>query len=52
MERVFLKVFPVNDANFLRTAFSIQHFWWLLLCLLEREEEENLEQGSEEKIFK
>ena len=22
---------PVNIENFLRTAFSIEHFWWLLL---------------------
>ena len=52
MKRVFLKVFPVNNANFLRTTFSIEHLRWLLLCLLEREEEENVEQGSKGKRFK
>ena len=52
MKRVFLKVFPVNNANFLRTAFSIEHLRWLLLFLLEREEEENVEQGSKGKPFK
>ena len=52
MKRVFLKVFPVNNANFLRAAFSIEHPRWLLLCLLEREEEENVEQGSKRKLFK
>ena len=52
MKRVFLKVFPVNNANFLRTAFSIEHLRWLLLFRLEREEEENVEQGSKGKIFK
>ena len=25
--------FPVNIGNFLRTAFSIEHIWWLLLEL-------------------
>ena len=46
------RCFPVNVANFLRTAFSIEHLRWLLLCLLEREEEESVEKRSEEKIFK
>ena len=32
--------FPVNVVNFFRTAFSIEHHWWLLLI------------RSEEKIFK
>ena len=30
---------PVNVAKFLRTVFSIEHLWWLVLFLLEREEE-------------
>ena len=36
--------FPVNVANFIRTAFSIEHLRWLLLCLLEWEESESVEQ--------
>ena len=43
------RCFPVINANFLRTAFSAEH---LLLCLLERKEEESVEQGGEEKFFK
>ena len=27
------RCFPVNIAKFLRTAFSIEHLWWLLLEL-------------------
>ena len=46
------RCFPVNNANFSRTAFSIEHVRWLLLCLLERKEEESLEQGSEQKFFR
>ena len=46
------RCFPVNFANFLRTAFSIEHLWWRVLCLLEREEEESVEQRSKEKCFK
>ena len=46
------RCFPVNFANFLRTAFSIEHLWWRVLCLLEREEEESEEQRSKEKCFK
>ena len=40
---------PVNIAKFLRTAFSMEHLRWLLLCVLEREEEESVEQRSKEK---
>ena len=44
--------FPVNVANFLKTAFSVEHLRWLLLCLLEREEEERGKRGAKErKIF-
>ena len=32
----------MNVANFLRTAFSIEHLWYLLLFLLEGEEEESM----------
>ena len=28
------RCFPVNVANFIRTAFSIEHLRWLLLCLI------------------
>ena len=45
------RCFPVNDANFLRTAFSIEHLRWKLLCLLKREEEESMEQEARKKIF-
>ena len=38
--------FPVNNANFLRTAFSIEHLCWLLLCPLEREEEKRVDIGA------
>ena len=30
------RYFPVNVANFLITAFSLEHLRWLLLFLLER----------------
>ena len=30
----------------------MEHLRWLLLCLLEREEEESVGQSSEKKIFK
>ena len=26
--------FPVNFANFLRTPFSVEHLWWLLLSVV------------------
>ena len=42
----------VINTIFLRTAFSIEHLRWLLLCLFEKEEEESVEQGCEEKYFK
>ena len=35
-----------------KNSFSIEHIRWLLLCQLEREEEESMEQRSEEKFFK
>ena len=44
--------FPENVSNFLRTAFSMEHLRWLLLCLFEREEEESVEQRSKKKKFK
>ena len=31
--RLQYRCFPVNIAKFLRTAFSIEHLWWLLLEL-------------------
>ena len=31
--RVQHKFFPMNSAKFLKTAFSIEHPWWLLLEL-------------------
>ena len=50
------KVFSVECCKFFKflvfAAFSIEHIWWLLLCLSEREEEESVEQRSEEKFFK
>ena len=42
----------MDNAIFLRTAFSIEHIRWLLLCLLKKKDEESMEQGSEEKNFK
>ena len=30
------RCFPVNVAKFLRTAFFIEHIWWLLLILIKR----------------
>ena len=33
-KRLWHKCFPVNIANFLRTAFFIKHIWWLLLELV------------------
>ena len=31
--RLIKRRFPVNIAKFLRTAFSTEHLWWLLLEL-------------------
>ena len=42
----------MNSAKFLRTVFSIEYLWWLLLYQLEREEDKSVEQRSTEKIFK
>ena len=36
----------MNVVNFLRTAFSIEHLWWLLLFLPERAEEESVGKGG------
>ena len=36
----------MNFANFLRAAFSIEHLRWLLLFLIEREEEKSMEKGG------
>ena len=36
----------MNVANFLRAAFSIEDLRWLLLFLIEREEEESVEKGG------
>ena len=30
-KRLQRKCFPVNIAEFMRSAFFIEHFWWLLL---------------------
>ena len=30
-KRLWYRCFPVNFAKFLRTPFSIEHLWWLLL---------------------
>ena len=46
------RCFPENVVNFLRTYFSIEHPQWLLSRLLEREEEESVEQRSEETFSK
>ena len=27
--------FPLNISKFLRTGFFIEHFWWLLLTMLQ-----------------
>ena len=40
----------MNFAKFLSRAFSIEHFRWLLLCLLEMEEKESVEQKQPGKI--
>ena len=32
-KRLWHRCFPVNFAKFLRTAFFIEHFWWLLLFM-------------------
>ena len=32
-KRLWHRCFPVNFANFLRTAFLKEHFWWLLLFM-------------------
>ena len=45
------RCFPVNVANFLRTVFCIEHPRCLLLYLLEREEEESVEQRRARKNF-
>ena len=38
------KMFSVECCKFLVfAAFSIEHIWWLLLCLTEREEEESVD---------
>ena len=44
------RCFPVNVANFLRIAFSIEHLRWLLSLLLEREEEKSMEKGGRKKF--
>ena len=36
----------MNVDHFLRTAFSIEHLWWLLLFLPERAEEESVGKGG------
>ena len=33
-QRLWHRCFPVNFVKFLRTAFFIEHLWWLLLKLL------------------
>ena len=33
-KRLQHRCFPVNVAKFLRTAFFIEHLWWLLLKIL------------------
>ena len=38
-------------ANFLKATFSVEHLQWLLLYILEKEEDESMEQRREEKIF-
>ena len=38
------RCFLVNISNFLRKTFFIEHLGWLLLFLLEREEEESVDQ--------
>ena len=42
---------PVNIAKSLRIAFFIEQLRQVLLCLLERKEEESMEQRSEEHFF-
>ena len=32
------RCFPVNFAKYLRTPFSTEHIWWLLLVFLEKHE--------------
>ena len=32
-KRLWHRCFPVNFAKFLRTPFSIEHLWWLLLWI-------------------
>ena len=32
-KRLWHRCFPVNFAKFLRTAFSLEHLWWLLLTI-------------------
>ena len=46
------KVFSGECCKFFKNSFSIEHIQRLLLCLLEREEEESMEQRSEGKFFK
>ena len=42
------RCFPVNVVNFLRTAFSIEHHWWLLLI---RSEEKKFKSNKKMKTF-
>ena len=37
-KRLQYRFFPVNFATFLRTAFYIEHLWWLLLKLVWKQE--------------
>ena len=32
-KRLQRRFFPVNIAKFLKTPFSIEHFWWLLVTM-------------------
>ena len=47
-----IQVFSYECCDFLRTAFSIEQLRWLLSYLLEKEEEESVEQRSLGKFFK
>ena len=47
-----IQVFSYECCDFLRTAFSIEQLRWLLSYLLEKEEEESVEQRSVGKFFK
>ena len=35
-KRVWHRCFPANFVKFLRTSISIEHLWWLLLCLIKK----------------